>query len=149
MHFEGSEAIRAPVDAVWAFFMDAPSVAGCAPGFQKMEVLSPEHYKPTVAVGVGPVKATFTLDVTLTDLRPPHHATMRGHGIAAGSGVDLESQLDLAATGESSTSLAWTMDAVVSGAIASMGARLLENTAQKVTARFFECVREKLGTAPR
>ena len=34
-----------------------------------MEVISPEHFKPTVAVGVGAVKAKFTLDVTLEELR--------------------------------------------------------------------------------
>ena len=151
MHFEGNEAIQAPLETVWAFFMDAPAVAACAPGFQKMEVLSPEHYKPAVSVGVGPVKATFVLDVTLSNLRPPQHATMRGHGVAAGTAVDLESQLDLTATGDKSTNLAWTMNATVTGTMASMGARLLEGTAQKLTARFFECIRQKLGdaTAPR
>jgi carbon monoxide dehydrogenase subunit G len=148
MLFQGTESIEAPQDTVWAFFMNAPAVAACAPGFQKMEVLSPEHYKPTIAVGIGPVRTTFVLDVTLTDLQPPQHLTMKGHGVAAGSAVDLTSELDLTAVSNTSTKLSWSMDTVVSGTIASMGARLLESTAQKLTARFFDCLRQKIGQVP-
>ncbi|SRR5581483_123813 len=147
MHFEGNETIQVPLQTVWDFFMDTQRVAACAPGFQRLEILAPDHFKPTVSVGIGPVKATFTLDVVLEDMRPPSHATMRGHGVAAGSAVDLVSQLDLSALSDSSTSLKWTMDATVTGTIASVGARLMESTAQKLTGRFFECISRQLGAA--
>jgi carbon monoxide dehydrogenase subunit G len=144
VHFEGQQTINAPIQTTWEFLMDPQRVAECAPGFQSMEVLSPEHFKPKVAVGVGSVKATFTLDVTLVGLRPPDHAAMTGHGVAAGSAVDMRSSMDLVADSDTATTMTWVMDVTVSGKIASVGARLLEGTARKLTAKFFDCLRQKL-----
>jgi uncharacterized protein len=146
MHFEGQQTIKAPIQAVWAYFMTPDKVAQCAPGFQSMEILAPDHFKPKVAVGVGAVKATFTLDVTLTDVQEPSHITMQAHGVAAGSAVDMHSAMDLVADSDTATAMRWTSDVNVSGSIASMGARLLEGTAYKLTARFFGCLRQKLET---
>jgi carbon monoxide dehydrogenase subunit G len=42
------------------------------------------------------------------------------------------------------TTMDWTADVNVSGTIASVGARLLEGTARKLTAQFFDCFRQKL-----
>jgi carbon monoxide dehydrogenase subunit G len=151
MHFEGQQTIKASIETIWEFLMDPYRVAECAPGFQSMEVLSSEHFKPRVGVAVGPVKATFTLDVVLNDLRPPHHAAMIGHGVAAGSAVDMSSSMDLKAETETITAMTWSMNVDVSGKIASVGARLLEGTARKLTEKFFDCLRQKLevrSTAP-
>jgi len=148
MHFEGQQTIKASQDAVWAFFMDPNKVASCAPGFKSMEILSPEHFKPTLAVGIGAVRATFTLDVHLVDMREPTHAGMQAHGVAAGSAVDMHSAMDLTPQSDTLTEMRWTADVNVRGTIASTGARLLESTARKLTDRFFDCLRQKLETAP-
>ena len=39
MEFSGSQTIAAPIEKVWAFLLDVNNVAGCAPGFQSLEVL--------------------------------------------------------------------------------------------------------------
>jgi len=144
MHFEGQEKIKAPMQEIWAFYMDPEKVASCAPGYQSMELLSQTHFKPRVGVGIGAVKATFTLDVELTDLREPDHAVVKGHGVAAGSAVDLSGTMNLTADSPSETTMDWVADVIVSGAIAAVGARLMEGTAKKLTAKFFECVRQKV-----
>jgi carbon monoxide dehydrogenase subunit G len=144
MHFEGQQTINAPIANVWAFLTDPQQVAGCTPGFSSMEVISPEHFKPTVAVGVGAVKAKFTLDVTLEELRPPNHAVAAAKGMAAGSAAELRGAMDLADASPSTTDMRWSVDMNVMGTLANVGARLLESTAQKMMAKFFGCVREKL-----
>ncbi len=146
MHFEDQLTINAPIRAVYAFFTNPHQVASCAPGFQSMEVLGPDHFKPKVGVGIGAVKATFTLDVMLTELREPEHAVVKGHGVAAGSAVDLSGAMDLVAESETVTRMNWSADVNVSGTIASVGARLMEGTARKLTAKFFDCVRQKVET---
>ena len=51
-------------------------VAACTPGFVSMEILDANHFKPVVGVGLGAVKAKFTLDVQVTERQEPvlHHA---------------------------------------------------------------------------
>ncbi len=147
MHFTGQQSIKSPIDTVWEFFMDPNKVAECAPGFKSMEILAPDHFKPTLAVGVGAVKATFTLDVHLVDLQQPSHAAMTGRGSAAGSAVDMKAGLDLKPESDTATHMDWAADVNVSGTLASMGSRLLEGTAQKLTVRFFDCLRQKLEAA--
>lgn len=144
MHFTGTQQIKAPVAKVWAFVLDPNKVAECAPGFKTMEILGPDHFKPTLAVGIGAVKATFTLDVQLEDVREPDHAAMRGRGAAAGSAVDMVAAMDLKALSEAETQMDWTADVNVSGTLASVGARLMEGTAQRLTAKFFDCFRQKI-----
>lgn len=153
MHFSGSQPIKAPAAKVWQFVLDPSKVAECAPGFKAMDILGPDHFKPTLAVGIGAIKATFTLDVHLEDVREPDHAGMRARGSAAGSAIDLKAAMDLKALSETETLMEWTADVNVSGALASVGSRLMEGTAQRLTARFFECFRQKLeapesSTAP-
>jgi uncharacterized protein len=147
MHFEGQQLVQAPRPAVWAYLLDANKVAECAPGFQRMEILGPDHFKPTVGVGIGAVKATFTLDVHLVDVKEPEHMAMTGRGVAGDSATDLRADMDLMAESETATTMRWSADVNVSGKIANMGARLLQGTANKLTARFFECIRKKLEAA--
>jgi carbon monoxide dehydrogenase subunit G len=141
MHFEGKQTINVPIQTVWAYVMDPHKVAACAPGFKSMEILGDDHFKPTLAVGVGPIKATFTLDVLLQDLQPPTHAGLTARGSAVGSGVEMRSAMDLVAEAEAVTSMNWVADVLVSGTIASVGARLMEGVAHKLTAQFFNCLR--------
>jgi carbon monoxide dehydrogenase subunit G len=144
MHFEGDQTINAPIESVWAYFMDPNKVAQCAPGLKSLEILGPDHFKPTLSVGIGPVRATFILDVMLGGLRPPNHAEVTARGNAAGSAVNIASAVDLVAKDASVTSMHWTADVAVNGTLASVGARLMESTTQKLTAQFFDCTRQHL-----
>src|SRR6266487_1596111 len=125
MEFSGTQTIAAPIEKVWAFLMDVNKVAACAPGFQSLEVLEEEHWKAVIAVGVGAVKAKFTMDVTRDELQEPENM----HLSALDSG---ETQMD------------WTATVVVSGTIASVGARLLQGTAERLTGQFFYCLKTTL-----
>jgi carbon monoxide dehydrogenase subunit G len=144
MHFEGTQQIKAPQQAVFKFLLDPNKVAGCAPGFISMDILAPDHFKPTLGVGIGAVKAKFTLDVQLQDIREPDHGEVKAHGVAAGSAVDLTAVVDLIPVSDSETTMNWVSDVIVSGTIASVGARLLEGTAHKQIAKFFDCFRQNL-----
>lgn len=146
MHFEGSEQIKASKEAIFGFLLDPNKVAGCAPGFISMDILAPDHFKPTLGVGVGAVKAKFTLDVQLQNIREPDHGEVKAHGVAAGSAVDLVAIVDLVPVTEAETTMNWVSDVTVSGTIASVGARLLEGTAHKQIAKFFSCFKQKLET---
>ena len=144
MEFSGTQTIAAPIEKVWAFLMDVNNVASCAPGFQSLEVLEEEHWKAVVAVGVGVVKAKFTMDVTRDEMLEPEHMTMKGRGKAPGSAVDMSGDMHLTARDSSGTQMDWKASVVVSGTIASVGARLLQGTAERLTGQFFDCLKTTL-----
>ena len=146
MEFSGTQTVAAPIEKVWAFLMDVNNVAACAPGFQSLEVLGEEQWKAVVAVGVGAVKAKFTLDVTRPEMREPEHMTMKGRGKAPGSAVDLSGDMHLSTIDTGDTQMDWKASVVVSGTIASVGARLLQGTAERLTGQFFDCLKTSLQT---
>ena len=147
MEFSGSQIVAAPISKVWAFLLDVNNVAGCAPGFQSLEVLDEERWRAVVSVGVGAVKAKFTLDVTRPEMREPELMLMKGRGKAPGSAVDLSGEMHLNALDERQTRMDWKATVVVSGTIASVGARLLQGTAERLTGQFFDCLKTKLEAA--
>jgi uncharacterized protein len=147
MEFSGSQTISAPIEQVWAFLLDVNKVAGCAPGFQSLEVVGDEHWKAVVAVGVGPVKAKFTMDVTRHEMQELESMTMKGRGKAPGSAVDLHGEMHLTALDAGQTRMDWSAAVTVSGTIASVGARLLQGTAERLTGQFFDSIRTSLNIA--
>src|SRR5438093_10768388 len=129
MEFSGTQTIAVPIEKAWAFLMDVNKVAGCAPGFQSLEELGEEHWKAVISVGVGPVKAKFTLDVTRAEMHEPDHMIVKGRGKAPGSAVELSGDMHLTSVDAAQTRMDWSAQVVVSGTIASVGARLLQGTA--------------------
>ena len=144
MHFEGTLEIAAPRERVWSFLTDPRQVSGCGPDVQSLDVLDPTHFKVTVRAGVGPIKGTFNFDVQFTELRAPDRATLRARGQTPGSAVEMTNTLELAEAGAQRTSMRWESDVIVSGMIASVGARLMQGAADKTTRQVFACIKEKL-----
>ena len=146
MEFSGTQTIAVPIEKVWDYLVDVNKVAACAPGFQSLEELGDEHWKAVVAVGIGAVKAKFTLDVTRPEMKEPELMIVKAHGKAPGSAVDMLGDMQLTALDESQTQMDWKANVNVSGTIASVGARLLNGVAQKLTGQFFDCLKTRLQT---
>ena len=144
MHFQGTLDIAAPRERVWAFVTDPKAVSACAPDVQSIEVLDPAHFKLVVRAGVGPIRATFNLDVVFTELTAPSRANVRARGQAPGSAVEMLSSMELDASSPERTAMRWTSDVTVSGTIAQVGARLMQGTADKLTQQVFACIKTKL-----
>lgn len=143
LHFEGRLSIAAPREQVWAFITDPQAVSKCLPDVQHLEVLEPGRFKVTVRVGVGFIKGAFAFEIGMRDLHPPVHAVVTGRGGGLGSAVDVTSAIDLAEDG-GATRLDWKADVVVSGPIASVGARILDSTVEKKTGELFQCLKTRL-----
>ena len=147
MEFSGTQQIAVPIEKVWTFLLDVNNVAGCAPGFQSLEVLGDEHWKAIVSVGVGPVKAKFTMDVTRPEMHEPDLMVVKGRGKAPGSAVEMSGTMNLVSEGPEETRMDWSATVTVSGTLASIGARLMNSTAEKLTGQFFDCLKSKLQSA--
>lgn len=144
MNFSGTQTISVPIEKVWTYLLDVNKVAACAPGFQSLEQLGEEHWKALVAVGVGPVKAKFTMDVTRPEMQEPEKMVVKARGKAPGSAVEMSGEMHLTAVSAAETRMDWQANVNVSGTLASVGARLMNSTAEKLTGQFFDCLKTNL-----
>jgi uncharacterized protein len=80
-------------------------------------------------------------------MHEPDHMIVKGRGKAPGSAVEMSGDMHLASVEAGQTRMDWSAHVVVSGTIASVGARLLQGTAEKLTGQFFDCLKQKLETS--
>ncbi len=137
LSFHGAPEVGAALAEVWPRIIDPHFVAKHGPGVESVEVLDPRHFKVITAFGVGAMKLRFGIDVELVDVNPPNFFTMKARGKAPGSAVEVTAELGLEAIDASRTRLSWKADTDISGSVASIGARLMEGTARKLTEQFW------------
>ncbi|MGK2852065.1 MAG: SRPBCC family protein [Candidatus Limnocylindrales bacterium] len=144
MHFEGSVEIAAPRDRVWAFVTDPNQVGQCGPGVETIEVVDDTHFKATAKVGIGFISARFKVDMEFASLTAPDEALIKAHGQAPGSAVDADASMRLSDGANGGTVMDWSADVNIAGTLASVGARLIEGTANKMIGQTFDCMKSKL-----
>ena len=151
MEMHASRVIAADRMTVWAALNDAEVLKACIPGCDELTGSHEEGFAATVTQKVGPVKATFRGEVTLSNIVPGESYTIAGEGkggvagfAKGGAQVRLS---DDAATG--GTVLTYDVSAKVGGKIAQLGSRLVDSFAQKMADQFFERFQNRLeGDAP-
>lgn len=137
LSFSGSPEVAAPLADVWPKIIDPYFVGKHGPGVESVEVVDPRHFKVITAFGVGAIKVRFGINVELTEVNPPNYFNMKATGKAPGSAVEVVAQMALEPIDETRTRLNWKADTDVNGTVASIGARLMEGTARKLTEQFW------------
>jgi uncharacterized protein len=151
MEMHASRVIAADRMTVWAALNDAEVLKACIPGCDELTGSPEEGFAATVTQKVGPVKATFRGEVTLSDIVPGESYTIAGEGKGgvagfAKSGAQVRLSDDAATGG---TVLTYDVSAKVGGKIAQLGSRLVDSFAQKMADQFFERFQNRLeGDAP-
>ena len=146
MEFSGSVDIPAPRERVFAFVTDPDQVGQCGPGVESIEVIDPTHFKASAKVGVGFITARFVVDLEIAEQHVPEMAVIKARGQAPGSAVDAVGRMNLVDGPEpGTTTMVWAAEVQISGMIASVGARLVEGTANKMIGQTFDCIRAKLA----
>lgn len=148
MKFSGILEINAPRERVWAFLIDPNQVGSCGPGVESIEVVDATHFRARAKVGVGFITARFVVGMEMAELQAPDSAVIKAHGQAPGSAVDATATMHLRDGAGGGTTMDWAADVAIAGTLASVGARLIEGTANKMIGQTFDCIRTKLESAP-
>ncbi len=136
MKLEGSHVFKAPRERVWAVFNDPAVLARVTPGCQQLEVVGPDEYRATLAVGVAAVKGTYQGKLAIVDKKPPESYTLRIEGNGRGGFVKGSGHIVLTES-DGGTTATILGDAQVGGLIAAVGQRLIESAARMMMAQFF------------
>ena len=139
MQMNDSVLVPASQEKVWAALNDPATLAKCIPGCQKLESTAENEMTATVVVKVGPVKASFSGKVTLSDIDAPNGYRISGEGSGGVAGFAKGgATVKLTAEGPDSTRLDYAVDAQIGGKLAQLGSRLIDGTAKKLAGEFFD-----------
>jgi 2-furoyl-CoA dehydrogenase large subunit len=141
---EGASIVPAPPEQVWQMLIDPDTLAGVVPGCEHLTTTGPNAYRADVTMRVGPVRGTFTAEVALSDLDPPHALTLSGIGNGPLGTARGEGRVTLEAVPEG-TRIAYAYAAEIGGKVAAIGGRMLDGAARIVIGQFFEALAAKAG----
>lgn len=145
MDMNGNRRIPALRATVWAGLNDTELLGRCIPGCREIVRISDEEFTATVTAKVGPVKATFTGRVRLSDIEPPKSYTLTGEGQGGVAGFAKGgAEVTLEEDGEA-TVLRYTVQANVGGRLAQVGSRLIDATAKRLADQFFDNFSTEVG----
>lgn len=137
--------IPASRDKVYAALNDPEVLKACIPGCETLEATSDDSFAAKVTLKVGPVKASFTGDVTLDRSGAPEKFSLTGQGSGGVAGF-AKGGADVALTEEADgTLLVYTAKAEVGGRLAQLGNRLIVSTSKKLAGKFFENFRDEVA----
>ena len=148
MEIKGEYKIAAPRDKVFAALNDPAILQACIPGCESLEKTSDTEMKAKVRLRIGPVSASFTGKVTLSDIDPPNGYRISGEGQGGVAGFAKGGAAVTLRDDGGATVLDYNVDAQVGGKIAQVGARLIDGTARKLADEFFGKFATTIGGPP-
>ena len=148
MEIKGEYKIAAPREKVFAALNDTAILQACIPGCESLEKTSDTEMKAKVRMRIGPVSASFTGKVTLSDLDPPTGYRISGEGQGGAAGFAKGGAVVTLKEDAGDTVLNYNVDAQVGGKIAQVGARLIDGTAKKLADEFFSKFAAMVGGPP-
>ena len=136
MKLSGSYQINLEKQKVWEALNDPEILKKTIPGCEKFKKNSDTEFSATATNKIGPFNASFTGNIELKDLNPPHSYKISGSGNSPVGFASGEAEVKLEdENGE--TKLIYTVEANVGGKIVQVGSRLIDMTAKKMADIFF------------
>ena len=123
-------------EVVWKALNDSIILKQCIPGCEKFEKESGNVFNVTATNQIGPMNATFSGTVTLSNIKENHSYTISGEGQSSVGFAHGKADVTLTEENEITT-LTYRVDVNVGGKIAQLGSRLIDGVAKKMSDYFF------------
>ncbi|MCW2635554.1 MAG: carbon monoxide dehydrogenase [Blastococcus sp.] len=146
MNLDGSAVLHGSPDEVWAVITDPAVLARTIPGCETLEQVGDDQYKMNVTVGVGAIRGTYAGEVRISDQQRPTSYVMHASGAGGPGNVRATVTINLEPNGEG-TALTYSADAVVGGAVAGVGQRMISGVAKRMAGQFFKAIDDELTGA--
>jgi uncharacterized protein len=150
MKMQQEFTVTEPVGAVWKFFDEPESVAGCMPGVEQVTVLDQDNVQVRATQSLGPMTATFEAKVTVLERVNEELIRFRATGRSVRGAVGnlrTENTVRLRPVADG-TSVLVDGDLVLAGALGSVGQKVVSRQAAKVTAQFAANLQRALNGEP-
>lgn len=149
MRIADAQWIPSPPHQTWGALTDPAVLQQCLPGCIRVERRSPTEYGVVIHAKVAGMETDYEGEILLSDLEPPHSATLafEGKGQAAGLAIGT-AQLTLSPRDEG-TRLSYTVAAMAGGKLAEVGEAALLKAGNKIVDKFFSAFFDYMSRQPR
>ena len=136
MKLSGSYKLNVKREVVWQALNDPNILRQCIPGCVSFEKESDIIFTVTATNQVGPMNATFSGTVTLSNIQENQSYTIKGEGKSSVGFANGSADVKLIEE-NGSTTLRYEVNANIGGKIAQLGSRLIDGVAKKMSDYFF------------
>ena len=136
MKLAGSYKLNIKKEIVWQALNDTNILKRCIPGCESFEKESDTIFNVTATNQIGPMNATFSGKINLTNIQKNQSYTISGEGQSSVGFANGSADVILSEENESTT-LNYEVNVNVGGKIAQLGSRLIDGVAKKMADYFF------------
>jgi len=136
MKLAGSYKLNIKKEIVWQALNDANILKQCIPGCESFEKESDTIFNVTATNQIGPMNATFSGKINLSNIQKNQSYTLSGDGQSSVGFANGSANVNLVEENET-TILNYEVDINVGGKIAQLGSRLIDGVAKKMADYFF------------
>tara|TARA_B100001123_G_C15106165_1_gene945585 strand:- start:369 stop:947 length:579 start_codon:yes stop_codon:yes gene_type:complete len=136
MKLEGSYKLKVKKEVVWASLNNPEILKKCIPGCETFEKENDTLFNVTATNQIGPMNATFSGKVSLSNIKENNSYTLSGEGQSSVGFANGSANVMLAED-KGITTLSYEVNINVGGKIAQLGSRLINGVAKKMSDYFF------------
>ena len=145
MKIEGSQVLALTPAEVFRRLTDPVALQGALAGCEKMERIGEDEYKAHLKIGSGMIKGNYIGKVRITERTEGRKLTLQMEGKGTPGFVNGTAVVELTGEGQG-TKLTYQAEAKVGGLVAMVGSRMIEATAKKIAAEFFQNISSSAGS---
>jgi carbon monoxide dehydrogenase subunit G len=138
MKVVGTAVFRASAESVYAALIDPSVLAVTIPGCEQVKQVDRYGYQMTVSAGIGSIRGRYQVSVRLVDVNgAPYALAIRASGTGLPGNFSADVHVVMADSAGASTSVTYTAEVTVGGAIGALGRHILTRAGKKSAAQFF------------
>ena len=136
MKLTGSYKLNVKKEIIWQALNDANILKQCIPGCESFKKENDTTFNASATNQIGPMNATFSGIVTLSNIQKNQSYTLSGAGQSSVGFANGKADIKLNEE-NGITTLTYIVDVNVGGKIAQLGSRLIDGVAKKMSHYFF------------
>ena len=136
MKLTGSYKLNVKQEIVWQALNNPDILKKCIPGCKYFEKESDTIFNATATNQIGPMNATFSGTVTLSNIQENQSYTLSGEGQSSVGFANGSADIKLKEE-NGATTLTYEVNVNVGGKVAQLGSRLIDGVAKKMSDYFF------------
>jgi uncharacterized protein len=137
MELNGSTVIAQPKEKVWAALNNEAILQQCITGCEAMQRIDANSMSARLSIKLGPVRAKFNGQVSMSNVRPLEGYTLTFEGSGGAAGFAKGSSNVELTTIDAGTQVGYTVNASVGGKLGQIGGRMIDAAAKGMADDFF------------